>query len=139
MSQAPVDIIKSYLKQLTLVTPENAPKYSYIDATIINKKVSRLLLNLPVNSENNFDVITAGDSSDTFLTSTLFTLYEEFIRLDIFKITGISYSEYKQLTMIERELILLHVELKIDVNNIDSNEITNNLETNNGNDGLFNR
>lgn len=132
------DVILNYLEKIASVTPTGAT-FSYLGAVIFNKKVTRLLLGLDVSTENNFDVITYNPKTNINRTRSLFNLFENYIRMDIYKTTGVSYTEFKNMTIIERDLFIEYLGFKIDSSNIDFNNSTAALnEANDNNDNLFN-
>lgn len=131
------DVILNYLKKIASVTPTGA-KFSYLGAVIFNKKVTRLLLGLEVSTENNFDVITYSDKTNINRTRSLFNLFENYIRMDIYKTTGVSYTEFKNMTTLERDLFIEYLGFKIDSGNIDFENSMSTLENDDINNNLFN-
>ena len=85
-------------------------------------------MDLPVTSVNNFDVVSYSTISDVTLTHRFFDLFETFVRMNINELTGMTYSEFKELTVLEQEMFINYVSFKIDTINIDVTDITNNFD-----------
>ena len=96
--------------------------YSYLDAEILKRKIYRALVGEPLNSEDNFDIVNYSKTEDTKLVDSMFTLIEQYINLDIYKQTGISYTEYKNMTPLEKNIMLDFLTYKIEVEDFDYKE-----------------
>ena len=119
MEMPPLEIISNYLSYVkkVLTTKHN---YSYLDAEILNKKITNMILGYKVNSNDNLDTVTYLKHNDTFNIENVFELYENFVRFNINKLTGITYTEYKQMTKKEQTILLEYISLKNDTDNIDA-------------------
>ena len=126
MKKTPTEVIETYVEMASKVVIPHM-RYSYVDADIINRKITRALLGLSLTKETNLDTITYDTRGDTTLTNSLFQLFELYIRTDIRKMTGITYTEFKELSMIEKELLLEYVGFKVDVTDIDATTISDEL------------
>ena len=114
-----MEVISNYLSYVkkVLTTKHN---YSYLDAEILNKKITNMILGYKVNSNDNLDTVTYLKHNDTFNIQNVFELYENFVRFNINKLTGITYTEYKQMTKKEQTILLEYISLKNDTDNIDA-------------------
>ena len=119
MEMSPLEVISNYLSYVkkVLTTKHN---YSYLDAEILNKKITNMILGYKVNSNDNLDTVTYLKHNDTFNIQNVFELYENFVRFNINKLTGITYTEYKQMTKKEQTILLEYISLKNDTDNIDA-------------------
>lgn len=112
-----------YINTLKKVVPKNTD-LSYLNAEIINLKVTNILLKQPVNKNNNLDTVSYSESNNIYLTENFFTIYETFIRTNIYELTGIGYTEFKELSILERETMLKYLNFKLDTMNLDVEELT---------------
>ena len=115
-----------------------------MDAVIVNKKIYNILLNRNVSNTNNLDVVTYEHRNNTNFVDSLFTLMEQYIDLEIHKLTGITYTEYKSMTPLEKNIFLEHINYKVSVSNYDyekekeaMNEEEKKANSNNSNNSLF--
>lgn len=113
-----------------------------MDAVIVNKKITRILLGRTINRDDNFDTVTYDHKDNPLFVDSLFTLMEQYIDLEIHKLTGITYTEYKSMTPLEKNIFLEHVNYTVSVSNYDymeeekrQKDEENNSKTNN--DALF--
>lgn len=127
MEMPPLEIISNYLSYVkkVLTTKHN---YSYLDAEILNKKITNMILGYKVNSNDNLDTVTYLKHNDTFNIENVFELYENFVRFNINKLTGITYTEYKQMTKKEQTILLEYISLKNDTDNIDAELIEKSMD-----------
>lgn len=109
------NILSNIDRFLDLVFKHLPPrKYKGLELRIIRKKLYRLLLGLKVNTKNNIDTVTYEPETNPNFIATLFDTVETFIKLDIHKLTGLSYNEFKNLTVLEQIVILEYVKQKKD-------------------------
>jgi len=128
-------IVKDFVSTVYKVV-EKDRYYTYLDAAIISKKINNILFNRPVSSEDNFDTVTYLDKNNTYQVDDLFLLLSQYVEQDIYKLTGVSYTEYKHMTPLEKNLFLEYVIHKNEIENIRYEEL-NKEENNNNNDNLF--
>ena len=133
MSLSPTKIISNYLSKLKEAI-KTERTHSYLNAEVLNRKISNLLFGFRVNPNDNLDVVTYYRNNDVNNTSRLFRLYENYIRLNIHKITGVTLSEFKSMTRKEQEIFLDYVSFKIDSENIDAELAEKTLSGYNSND-----
>ena len=100
-----------------MTIPDHA--YSYLDAVIVNKKICNLLLGRQISVEDNFDTVRYLSKNDPSMVDSLFTLMGQYLDLDIYKQTGISYTEFKQMTPLEKNVFLEFMTYKSEVENYD--------------------
>jgi len=93
-----------------------------LDAVIVNKKITRILLGRNINRDDNFDTVAYEHKDNPLFVDSLFTLMEQYIDLEIHKLTGVSYSEYKSMTPLEKNIFLEHINYKTTVSNYDFTE-----------------
>ena len=139
MRLSPIDIISNYLSKLKEVL-RTERTHSFLNAEILNRKIGNLLLGFRVNPNDNLDTVTFYKNNDTFIIDDTFRLYENYIRLNIHKITGVTLSEFKSMTRKEQELFLEYVSFKIDSENIDAELIEESIseyDKTNPNNKLF--
>ena len=137
MNMPALQVISTYVKKAREVVTVGS-KYSYIDADIINRKITRVLLGLSITSDTNFDTVTYDTKWNPNVTDSLFQLFELYTRTDIHKLAGITYTEFKNMSVLERDLLLEYVGFKVDVTDLDSNTTLATMSGNSDvNDALF--
>ena len=118
LSKDTINIVRDFIKTIkSLVIKNNS--YSYLDAVIINKKIYKVLMGEQISSTDNLDTVTYLDKNNTQLVDSLFTLIEQYMNLDIYKQTGLTYTEYKSMTPIEKNILLDFLTYKREVENYD--------------------
>jgi hypothetical protein len=90
-----------------------------LDAAIVNKKIYNILLGRPVSTEDNFDVVKYNEKNNTNYVDSLFTLMNQYVDLEIYKLTGVTYTEYKNMAPLEKNIFLEHINYKVAVSNYD--------------------
>lgn len=132
----PLDIIRKYSDAVwKFVNKEN--KMSFLDAEIVNRKLTSYLLGLEVKEETNFDLVEYVDEEDSEDLEVLFSLYEQYVIYDIYKLTGISLTEYRTLNAREKNVLLEYVFYKTDLLNLsmsDAEDELDKLQENNNQD-----
>lgn len=87
------------------------------NAELINRKLTLLLFGLPISDNDNLDIITFNNSkhhTDRFVNN-----FDNFIRLNINKLTGITYTEFNNMSVIEMNTLIDFVNFKMEVSDID--------------------
>lgn len=135
---SPIFVINKYLEKISELVKPNI-KYSYLDADIINRKITNILLKLPVDSSDNFDTISYSERGNTNNTKRFIQFFELYINLEVYKHTGISYSEFKEMSILEMETCIEFVSYKTSILNIDVLENIDDTNIPNFNEGLYGR
>jgi len=86
-------------------------------------------------STDNFDIVSFNDTKDLTLTESFFTLFEQYVRMGIHELTGVTYTEYKKMTVIEKDIFLEYVDFKLSITDIINEEVK---DMENLNDNPFN-
>lgn len=138
MDLNPLEIFRNYLSHVKKMLPKKI-HCSYLDAEILNKKITNVILGYKVSSIDNLDTVRYSKNFESFNIANTFELFENFIRLDIYKTTGISYTEFKSMTKKEQMLMLEYLDLKNDTDNVDATLIEAEMESknNNNNNDLY--
>jgi len=117
MNMSPLEIISNYLSYVRkYLTAERT--YSSLDAEILNRKITLMILGYKVDSSSNLDTVTYLKTDDIYYNRRMFELYDVYIRMDIYKLTGVTFTEFKNMTKKEQEIFLEYVGFKIDSENI---------------------
>ena len=127
--------VSLYVKTLKDVLKNNG-KNSFLNAVIINDKVTNIIMGHPVTSEN-FDVVSFDKSKDLTLTDSFFTLFEQYVRMGIHELTGVTYTEFKKMTVIEKDIFLEYVDFKLSTTDLVNEEIKELENINNSNNNPF--
>ena len=88
------------------------------------------------------DVVTYTDKNNVNYVDSLFTLMEQYVDLEIHKLTGVTYTEYKNMTPLEKNIFLEHINYKVGVSNYDFEKEKEAMDeeekkANNNNNSLF--
>ena len=112
MSKDTTKLVKDFIAKVkSLTIPDHT--YSYLDAVILNKKIYNLLIGRQISIDDNFDTITYSGKNDASIIDSVFTLIGQYVDLDIYKQTGVTYTEFKQMTVLEKNILLEHVNYKV--------------------------
>lgn len=99
-------------------------RYSYVKSEILLRKLYGFLCGIKPSNDNNFDTIKYTNALNPNLISQPFELLETYIKKGVNKLTGVTYTEFKNMTRYEQQIFLAHVNMLIDEENVVS-EITN--------------
>jgi len=94
-------------------------------------------MNLPANGKDNFDVVEYSNKKNIYNTKTAIQFFEAYIGMDVFKHSGITYTEFKNMTMIEQEMCIIFISYKTDISNIDVTELTTPENNNHNNNQML--
>lgn len=100
-----------------------------MNAEIINRKITNIILKLPVSGTDNLDVVEYSNSGNPHLTNTFMDIFEIFIRMNVYETTGIDYVTFKNMTILEQDMLKNYLGFKMDVLNID---VVDTMTQNNG-------
>lgn len=114
-------IIKEYVGLVQQLLIPNK-RYSYLDAVVINKKITNILFGRNISKTDNLDTVRYEERNNPYYIDSIFTLMDQYIDLEIHKLTGITYTEYKHMTPLEKNLILEHIKYKTLVSNLEYEE-----------------
>jgi len=117
--------VTRYLRTLREVL-KSTNKKSFLNAEIINRKITNIMLKLPVNGTDNLDVIEYSNRGNPFITNNFMELFEVFIRMNVYETTGIDYNTFKNMTIVEQEMMKTYLGFKLDVLNIDVVDVMQN-------------
>jgi len=117
--------VNRYLKTLREVL-KSTNKKSFLNAEIINRKITNIMLKLPVNGTDNLDVVEFSNRGNPFTTNSFMELFEVYIRMNVYESTGIDYNTFKNMTVVEQEMMKVYLGFKLDVLNIDVVDIKQN-------------
>ena len=123
-----LSVIKNYVEKVIEVTPKNQQQLSYLDAEILNRKITNLLLNRYVSTDNNLDTVSYDVRNDTIVLDSIFDLFEQYIKLDIYKLTGITYTEFKKMSSTEKKVFMEYVDYKVSLINLETDDVSNQLD-----------
>jgi len=132
MDLNPLEVFRNYLSHVKKMLPKKI-HCSYLDAEILNKKITNVILGYKVSNIDNLDTVKYSKNFESFNIANTFELFENFIRLDIYKTTGISYTEFMNMTRKEQMLMLEYLDLKNDTDNVDATLVEAEIENNNNN------
>lgn len=123
--------VSLYIKTVKKVLKNNG-KNSYLNAVIINDKITNIIMGNPV-SEDNFDIVSFNNTKDLTLTESFFTLFEQYVRMGIYELTGVTYTEFKNMTVLESNIFLEYVDFKLSVTGIINTDVKDLEEETNSN------
>ena len=136
MKKSTYELVKSYVDTVFSLDIY-MDKKTYLNAGKVNRKISRILLDLPLNDDDNLDIVTYTDSSDRYLTEQFNDIYEKFVKMNIHELTGITYTEFLSMSIVELNKFFKYTLHKIDILDIEPPELSDsNLNTDNS--SLFN-
>ena len=92
-------------------------KRTFLNADIINSKITNIILGIR-SKDSTFDTIEFSNSTDTTLTNSLFELFEIYVRMNVYETTGITYTEFKNMSIIEKETLNNYLEFKLETLNL---------------------
>ena len=87
-------------------------RYTAIQAEILYKKFYNYIIGNPIRTVDNLDTVQYTDNDNPLLISDPITFLEEYIGMQVYKYSGISYSDYKEMTPYERYVALKFIALK---------------------------
>ena len=99
-------------------TEINLIRKTTLNADIVNRKLTRVLLNLPVNKHDNLDIISHTIESKRYLTNSSFNSLDAYVRKGVYELTGISYTEFKSMSMIEKRIFNIYLNHKVDISSL---------------------
>lgn len=123
--------VSLYIKTVKKVLKNNG-KNSYLNAVIINDKITNIIMGNPV-SEDNFDIVSFNNTKDLTLTESFFMLFEQYVRMGIYELTGVTYTEFKNMTVLESNIFLEYVDFKLSVTDIINTDVKGLEEETNSN------
>ena len=98
-------------------------RYKYLEAEILKNKLFVFLVGGKINVDNNFDVTSYQEALDPNLIEESISLIETYIKRNVYKYSGISYTEFKNMTRLEQYILLLFLKLVAEEEHI-VNELT---------------
>ena len=87
-------------------------RFTAIQAEILYKKFYNYLIGNPVRTVDNLDTVQYTDNDNPLLISDPITFLEEYITMQVYKYSGITYSDYKEMTPYERYIALKYITIK---------------------------
>lgn len=87
-------------------------RYSYLKADMILKKLYLFIIDPTHMKTNDLDIVEYHKSMDHKLIDDPVNLLETYIKRGIHKRTGIMYSEFKDMTIYERNILLTFIALE---------------------------
>lgn len=128
-------IVRRYIATLNKAIPDER-SLNIWDAEVLRRKIALIQFDLPVSSNDNFDVVAYTPSKDTQLNSILFNHIDTYVNGDVYKKTGITYTEYGDMTSLEVGILLDYMSLKDDISEIDASNIEDSIKDIDINNGL---
>ena len=110
-------LVDNYV-ELLYGTDIKLTKATTMNADIVNRKLTRVLMGLPISNKNNLDIVEHTIESKRYLLARPFYNIDSYLRRGIYELTGVSYSEYKNMTTTERKIFDTYLEYKMEVANI---------------------
>lgn len=108
------EVVNNYLSvasSLTVVSKE----LTYLDADIINKKITNRIYGLDIKNTDAFDTVTYNKQESAVINDNLFSLIGQYIQYNVYENTGIDYHSFKSMTVIEKDIMLRYLKHKNDV------------------------